>query len=162
MRGVSLETCWEVKKHWNNKFYYTVASCWLFPNDLCYDARIHEHQILSPVCLLGKNPLIPIGYKTESVAETFKRKTLSAPYKNGIKDIWYEWSRIVSSECIFPLYSRSDPASPVNLTRYIGTSQNKVLCVTIASHLWPQLRNKFPWLSKSNFSFSFLLFCFHL
>jgi hypothetical protein len=30
MIGVSLETCWAIKKHWNNKFYYTVASCWLF------------------------------------------------------------------------------------------------------------------------------------
>jgi hypothetical protein len=30
MSGVSLETCWAVKKHWNNKFNYTVASCWLF------------------------------------------------------------------------------------------------------------------------------------
>jgi len=30
MGGVSPETCWAIKKHWNNKFYYTVASCWLF------------------------------------------------------------------------------------------------------------------------------------
>jgi len=30
MSGVSLETCWTIKKHWKNKFYYTVASCWLF------------------------------------------------------------------------------------------------------------------------------------
>ena len=28
--GVSPETCWAIKKHWNNKFYYTVASCWFF------------------------------------------------------------------------------------------------------------------------------------
>jgi hypothetical protein len=34
MSGVSLETCWAIKKHWNNKFYYTVASCWLFLQDL--------------------------------------------------------------------------------------------------------------------------------
>jgi hypothetical protein len=34
MSGVSLETCWAIKKHWNNKFYYTVASCWLFLYDL--------------------------------------------------------------------------------------------------------------------------------
>jgi len=27
MSGLSLETCWAIKKHWNNKFYYTVASC---------------------------------------------------------------------------------------------------------------------------------------
>jgi len=30
MSGVSLETCWAIKKHWNNTFYYTVAFCWLF------------------------------------------------------------------------------------------------------------------------------------
>ena len=33
MSGVSLETCWAIKKHWNNKFYYTVQSCWLFLYD---------------------------------------------------------------------------------------------------------------------------------
>jgi len=30
MGGVSPETCWAIKKQWNNKFYYTVASCWFF------------------------------------------------------------------------------------------------------------------------------------
>jgi hypothetical protein len=44
MSVVSLETCWAIKKHWNNKFYYTVASCWFFLYNLYYDARIHEHQ----------------------------------------------------------------------------------------------------------------------
>jgi hypothetical protein len=34
MGGVSLETCSAIKKHWNNKFYYTVASCWYFLFDL--------------------------------------------------------------------------------------------------------------------------------
>ena len=45
MSGVSLETCWAIKKYWNNKFYYTVASCWLFLYELYNDARIHEHQL---------------------------------------------------------------------------------------------------------------------
>ena len=45
MGGVSLETCWAIKKHWNNKFYYTFASCWFFLCDLYYDARIHDHQV---------------------------------------------------------------------------------------------------------------------
>jgi hypothetical protein len=49
MSGVSLETCWAIKKHWNNKFYYTVVSCCFFLRDLYYDARIHEHR----VCKLG-------------------------------------------------------------------------------------------------------------
>jgi len=43
MGDVSPETCWAMKKHWNNKFYYTVASFWFFLWDLYYDARIHEH-----------------------------------------------------------------------------------------------------------------------
>jgi hypothetical protein len=30
MCGVPLETCWAFNKLWNNKFYYKVASCWLF------------------------------------------------------------------------------------------------------------------------------------
>ena len=30
MSGLSLETCSAIKKQWNNKFYYTVASCSLF------------------------------------------------------------------------------------------------------------------------------------
>jgi len=38
------ETCWAIKKHWNNKFYYTVASYCFFLWDLYYDARIHDHQ----------------------------------------------------------------------------------------------------------------------
>ena len=44
MGGVSPETCWAIKKYWNNKFYYTVASCWFFLWDLYYDERIHEHH----------------------------------------------------------------------------------------------------------------------
>jgi len=47
MGGVSPETCWAIKKHRNNKFYYTVASCWLFLWVLYYDAWIHEHQVFS-------------------------------------------------------------------------------------------------------------------
>jgi hypothetical protein len=30
MGGLSPETFGAIKKHWNNKFYYTVTSCWFF------------------------------------------------------------------------------------------------------------------------------------
>jgi hypothetical protein len=30
MSGVPLETCSAFNKRWKNKFYYKVASCWLF------------------------------------------------------------------------------------------------------------------------------------
>jgi len=45
MGGVSPKTCWAIKKHWSNKFYYTVASCWFFLCVSYYDERIHEYQI---------------------------------------------------------------------------------------------------------------------
>jgi hypothetical protein len=44
MGGVSPETYWAIKKYWNNKFYYTVASCWFFLWDSNYDVRIYERQ----------------------------------------------------------------------------------------------------------------------
>ena len=51
MSSVSLETFWAIKKHWNNKFYYTVSFCWLFLYDLYYDARMREHQVDNYVSL---------------------------------------------------------------------------------------------------------------
>ena len=30
MSDMPFETCWALNKFWNNKFYYKVASCWLF------------------------------------------------------------------------------------------------------------------------------------
>jgi len=51
MDRASPETCWVIKKHWNNKFYYTVASSWLFLWALYYDERIHDHQVAwKPLC----------------------------------------------------------------------------------------------------------------
>jgi hypothetical protein len=31
LSGMPLETCWAFNERWNNKYYYKVASCWLFP-----------------------------------------------------------------------------------------------------------------------------------
>jgi hypothetical protein len=39
MSCVQLETCWVFNKFWNNKFYYKVASCWLF---LLIHTAMHE------------------------------------------------------------------------------------------------------------------------
>jgi len=30
LSGMPLETCWAFNERWNNKWYYNVASCWLF------------------------------------------------------------------------------------------------------------------------------------
>ena len=45
MGGVSPETCWASYKYGIIKFWYTVASRWIFLYELYYDARIHEHQV---------------------------------------------------------------------------------------------------------------------
>jgi hypothetical protein len=39
MSGVPLETFWVFNERWNNKFYYKVASCWLF---LLSHTTMHE------------------------------------------------------------------------------------------------------------------------
>jgi len=54
MGGVSPETCWASYKHGIIKFWYTVASRWIFLYELYYDARIHERQTKSKVCLTMK------------------------------------------------------------------------------------------------------------
>ena len=43
MGGVSSETCWAIKKHWNKKFYYTAASCWFF----FYEIYITMHGFMN-------------------------------------------------------------------------------------------------------------------
>jgi hypothetical protein len=81
MGGVSPETCWAIKKHWNNKFYHMVASCWFFLLDLYYDARIHKYQVEvrvwseASVCgiykkLFWRTSLYPCRYQVTSAPYT--------------------------------------------------------------------------------------------
>jgi len=44
MGGVSPNTCWASYKYGITKFWYTVASCWIFLYELYCDVRIHKHQ----------------------------------------------------------------------------------------------------------------------
>ena len=53
MGGVSPETCWAINKHWNNKFYHTVASCWFFLWDLWGGLLAVHLRSLTPVDLLA-------------------------------------------------------------------------------------------------------------
>jgi len=45
MGSVSPKTCWTSYKYGIIKFWYIVASCWIFLYKLHYDARIHERQV---------------------------------------------------------------------------------------------------------------------
>jgi hypothetical protein len=79
LKNYKPETCWAAKKHWNNKFYYTVASCWLFLYNLYYDARNHEHQVHKNVYCLQKkkwytNLWVPRGLKYRHLFRPFTRK----------------------------------------------------------------------------------------
>jgi hypothetical protein len=56
MGGVSPETCWASYKYGKIKFWYIVASCWIFLYELYYNARIHEQQDHSCV---SKSPPVP-------------------------------------------------------------------------------------------------------
>jgi hypothetical protein len=46
MGGVSPKTCWASYKYGTIKFWYIVASCWIFLCKFYYDVRIHKRQHL--------------------------------------------------------------------------------------------------------------------
>ena len=80
MGGVSSKTYWAIKKHWNNKFYYTVETCWFFLWDLYYDARIHEHQVNIKLYLdIPPLNMGPLQYLETSATDTtsYPRRTES-------------------------------------------------------------------------------------
>jgi hypothetical protein len=70
MSGVSLETYWTIKKLWNNKFYYTVASCWLFLYESCVGQQYETEYVF---CFPG-NTFIFLSLRA---AKFFKTKYLS-------------------------------------------------------------------------------------
>jgi len=64
MSGMSFETCWAFNEQWNNKFYYKVASCWLFLPNIKGDS---QNRFSSAVrflfCITVVLMPIPIGNK---------------------------------------------------------------------------------------------------
>ena len=65
MSGMSLEICWAFIERWNNKFYYKVASCWLFLLDfikLCLPFLEYKFSPALPsakICYVYSNPVFP-------------------------------------------------------------------------------------------------------
>jgi len=62
MGGMSPETCWALYKYGIIKFWYTVASCWIFLCELYYDARIHGRQEKGWVLILPNGGLRNIHF----------------------------------------------------------------------------------------------------
>jgi len=55
MGDVSPETCWASYKYGIIKFWYIVASCWIFLYGSYYDARTHELQIYNSTVVYFRN-----------------------------------------------------------------------------------------------------------
>jgi hypothetical protein len=77
MNGVSLETCWAIKKHWNNKFYYTVASCCLFLHHHVWSSRLPR-----PVFKLFFLITIAPSFSFHSYQKVKRAKTGNLPVKS--------------------------------------------------------------------------------
>jgi hypothetical protein len=55
MSGVPLETCSAFNKRWNNKFYYKVASCWLFiPPHTAMHGSMNIKNTVNSVSIRGR------------------------------------------------------------------------------------------------------------
>jgi len=83
MGGVSPETCWAVKKHWNNKFFYTVASCWFFLWDNRWVARtrndgrfVNKPVIMWNSFLFGDISLLILGKGTNLEIYVLKKEKI--------------------------------------------------------------------------------------
>jgi hypothetical protein len=70
MNGVSLGTCWAIKNQWNNKFYYTVASCWLFLYESCVGQQYETDYVF---CF----PVNTFIFLSLCAAKLFKTKYIS-------------------------------------------------------------------------------------
>ena len=59
LSGVLLKTCWAFNERWNNKFYYKVASCWLFLlNHTAMDRSINIKLLWTYQQMLYPNELV--------------------------------------------------------------------------------------------------------
>ena len=63
MSGMPLETCCAFNERWNNKFYYKVASYWLF---LLSHTTMHGSMNVKLLCLITNNWM---NYMVSGVAE---------------------------------------------------------------------------------------------
>jgi hypothetical protein len=73
---VSLETCWALNKHWNNKFYYKVAFCWLF---LLIHTAMHGSmniKLTTFMCRLSLNLENSASWKPQGLS----RSVMGLPY----------------------------------------------------------------------------------
>jgi len=130
MGGVSPETCWAIKKQWNNKFYYTVASCWLFPYDLYYDKRIHEHQELRYFryfYMLVVTSTIRPCYHSNTISLTSHTSKCDLRSKNGSNFLMKVWVPIVS------LIFRTAPTPQKHAKYQAGANTNMQIIVHFTS-----------------------------
>ena len=117
MGCVSPETCWAIKKHWDNKFYYTVASCWFFLWDsrevvdiICFAFIRHQPQerYANNVCVLIKQMYNYIQRETVLAYIRMKRSFVFCCEmevgwrKSGLHDVlfqmWDNWKGTVREQ----------------------------------------------------------------
>jgi len=67
MSGMPLETCSAFNKFWNNKFYYKVASCWLFL--LIQYRNMHRGELSMRLCVFVLMVSTCSQYLTEKANE---------------------------------------------------------------------------------------------
>jgi hypothetical protein len=84
MSGVPLETCWAFKILWNNKFYYKVASCWLFllilifgsnPSIIfyCYTSSVCKMKATDESKISGHlRPIVCLAKQMEGAVRSFE------------------------------------------------------------------------------------------
>jgi hypothetical protein len=87
MSGVPLETCWAFNKRWNNKFFYKVASRWLF---LLSHTTMHWSMNIKLIIPVGRcranSTTFPFSFRLKYLRNISMHVRSSAPaqeYRNA-------------------------------------------------------------------------------
>jgi len=127
--GVSLEIYWAIKKHCNNKVYYTVASCWLFLQDLFYE------YITDRPSMELRSPYLVLFWECYSRRKEFKirRGQWTDRSEEGISS-----TRILKQECTNTGRKFGQETKFCKLVPNIFGRQNETRCVSTFSRpkLW--------------------------
>ena len=121
MSGMPLQTCWAVNERWINKFYYKVASCWLF--------------LLSVCCYWSYNSPVQLQFWFLRDQSNFKEKLVSVirfiSKCYSILDLFFYWVIVVHSGCQISVHFTTDASlrcffvSFIEHSSWIQRSENR-------------------------------------
>ena len=153
MGSMQIETCWAFNKFWNNKFYYMVASCWLFL--LIRHAEIYKDL---PECN-GRSPRV--DYKVVVTRSSRRKLSLSEKSSVSVKAVPHSTvNRLQATATIlaaptqsqswnhFNSVTKTDPPLSPDVPKFILLRSPQVLRQSVSAYtdgMWSTVKRPFSY-----------------